>query len=76
MDDEICTMEKCDTEIMDTEVSQSSSRDYDMEISEDEKASDSTGSMEDPKTYVEDITDDNLKQTGKADAEIGNSEKT
>ncbi|MDK2832250.1 MAG: hypothetical protein PWQ75_2002 [Methanolobus sp.] len=74
MDDEICTMEKCDTEIMDTEVSQSSSRDYDMEISEDEKASDSTGSMEDPKTYVEDITDDNLKQTGKADAEIGNSE--
>ncbi|MDI3487080.1 MAG: hypothetical protein PWQ50_2300 [Methanolobus sp.] len=43
MDDEICTMEKCDTEIMDTEVSQSSSRDYDMEISEDEQASDSRG---------------------------------
>jgi len=73
MDDEICTLEKCDTETMRNEVSQSTQQDYTIELSEDDHGSDVTGSMEDCETYVEDITDSNLKRTGNADNEIGNS---
>jgi hypothetical protein len=78
MDDEICTLEKCDTEMtghdsMDHELSQTTSQDYAMEPDEEDQGSDVTGSMDDAEVYVDDITDDELKQTGSDDNEIESS---
>ncbi|WMW25340.1 hypothetical protein RE474_01065 [Methanolobus sediminis] len=78
MDNEICTLEKCETEMinhesMDNEVSQTGSQDYSMEPGEDEQDTDVTGYVEDSKADVEDVTNENLKQTSKTNNEIGNS---
>ncbi|TQD24481.1 hypothetical protein [Methanolobus vulcani] len=72
MDDEICTLEKCGTETMLTEVSQITSQDYTIEPGEDEQVSDITVSTEDSETDVENITDESLDQTINADNDVEN----
>ena len=76
MDDEICTLEKCDTETIGRDVSQSTSQDYSMERmepGENEQGSDVTGSMEDADSYVDDITDEKMKQSGISDTDMDDS---
>ena len=73
MDDEICTLEKCGPESVDHELSQITSQDYAVEPEEGDPGSDVTGSMDDAEAYVDDITEDELKQTGSVDNEIESS---